>query len=82
MEGVVKVTQEKIVATTQQSVEIAVRKLFVVSQAEPLPLQIEDAARPKSVLKAQVIYGVILLIGRRRQKFLQLRKRFVKSKKK
>lgn len=53
LEGVVTVAQEKIVATTQQSVEIAARKIFIVSLAEQLPMQIEDAARPKSILKAQ-----------------------------
>jgi len=50
---VVVVAEKKVEATSQKDVEISVRRLFVVTKAEPLPLQIEDASRPKALLKAQ-----------------------------
>jgi len=53
VEGVITVPKEKVTSTTQQSVELQVHSFFVISEAETLPLQIEDAARPKAVLKEQ-----------------------------
>jgi aspartyl-tRNA synthetase len=53
VEGVVVVPKEKIEAATQKSVEISVRKLFIVSKAEQVPIQLEDVSRPKALLKAQ-----------------------------
>jgi len=54
IEGTVALTKEKILSTTQQSVEIQVSRFFVISEADsPLPLLIEDAARPKSFFQQQ-----------------------------
>lgn len=43
----------KVDGASQSDVEIAVHKLFVVSRAQVLPLQVEDAARPQALLDAQ-----------------------------
>lgn len=52
--GVVTVPEQPITTTTQSGVEVTVERLFVVSvAATPLPLQLEDAARPEAVLKEQ-----------------------------
>eukprot|EP01116_Phalansterium_solitarium_P002835 TRINITY_DN1312_c0_g1_i1.p1 TRINITY_DN1312_c0_g1~~TRINITY_DN1312_c0_g1_i1.p1 ORF type:complete len:601 (+),score=228.22 TRINITY_DN1312_c0_g1_i1:75-1805(+) len=53
VEGTVTVPKEKIETTSQQTVEILVTKLHVVSAAATLPMQLEDAARPKKVFKEQ-----------------------------
>lgn len=46
--GVVQLAPRPIESCTQQTVELHVRQMFVVSAAESrLPLQIEDAARPE-----------------------------------
>ena len=48
VQGVVQVAPRPVESCTQQSVELNVRQLFVVSSADPrLPLQIEDASRPE-----------------------------------
>lgn len=39
----------KIESCTEQTIELCIEQLFVVSQAKPqLPLQIEDASRPEN----------------------------------
>lgn len=54
VEGVISVTKDKIVSTSQQTVEISIQKFFLVSASESaLPLQLEDASRPKSFYKKQ-----------------------------
>ena len=63
VEGVIVVTKDKIESTTQQNVELQIKKILIVSQSTPnLPLQLEDASRPASVLKAQVCYIYIFII--------------------
>jgi hypothetical protein len=57
--GTITKAPEKIESTTQSDVEIQISSFFVVSAAEALPLQIEDAARPKSILKAQVCIRIM-----------------------
>jgi len=53
IEAVVKVPQDKIEATTQHNVELSVQRLFIVSASDAKrPLEVKDAACPKSVLKA------------------------------
>jgi aspartyl/asparaginyl-tRNA synthetase len=52
--GTITKAPEKIESTSQSDVEIQISSFFVVSAAEPYPLLIEDAARPKSILTAQV----------------------------
>ncbi|XP_065839423.1 aspartate--tRNA ligase, cytoplasmic-like [Oscarella lobularis] len=48
VEGVVKRVDEKITSVSQQDVEIHIDKIFVVSESVPrLPLQLDDAMRPK-----------------------------------
>ena len=48
-EAVVTSSPEPILAATVQSLELHVRKLYVLSSAEPnLPIQIEDAQRPET----------------------------------
>jgi len=52
--GTVSVPEQEIQTTSQSKVEISVERIFVVSvAATPLPLQLEDAMRPDSVLKEQ-----------------------------
>jgi aspartyl-tRNA synthetase len=52
VEGVVR--KAVVAVTTQNTVEIAVQKVFVVSRsASPLPLVLEDAARPQTILDEQ-----------------------------
>ncbi|CAF4780997.1 unnamed protein product, partial [Rotaria magnacalcarata] len=47
IEGEVTLTPSPIESCTQKDVELQVKKVFVVSSAEPrLPLLIEDAMRP------------------------------------
>jgi len=56
-ESIVDVEGTVIAATvescSQKTVEIQVKKLFLISRAEPVPISVEDAARPKSVYKQQ-----------------------------
>ena len=48
------VNAAKVEKTTQQDIEISVRKCFVISAAEaPLPIQLEDCSRPQPLFKAQ-----------------------------
>lgn len=50
IQGLVKTAPTKIASCSQQTVEIQVNKIFVISRSEPvLPLQIEDASRPVDV---------------------------------
>ena len=50
VEGFVRAAPQKIEGATQQSVELHVTQLWVVSVAEPrLPFLIEDASRPEEV---------------------------------
>jgi aspartyl-tRNA synthetase len=45
---------QPVMSTTQKDVELSVHKLFVVSKALPeLPFQVEDAARPDALVKAE-----------------------------
>lgn len=53
LEGEVKTVPQPITSTTQQDVEIAVKKFFVVSIAHTLPLQVEDVSRPQPILDEQ-----------------------------
>jgi aspartyl-tRNA synthetase len=54
VEGEVAKVSMRVEGTTQQEVELHVRKIFVVSAATPtLPLQVEDCQRPQPVLEAQ-----------------------------
>ncbi|KAF3901718.1 hypothetical protein AA313_de0200166 [Arthrobotrys entomopaga] len=43
--GVVSKPEEPVKSTTIQDVEIHITKLFIISEAGPLPIQIEDASR-------------------------------------
>ncbi|KAI9999275.1 hypothetical protein PInf_004095 [Phytophthora infestans] len=48
------VPDSPVVSTTQKDVELNVEKFFVVSKALPeLPFQVEDAARPDALVKAE-----------------------------
>lgn len=48
------VPDSPVLSTTQKDVELNVEKFFVVSKALPeLPFQVEDAARPDAVVKAE-----------------------------
>ncbi|XP_071788973.1 aspartate--tRNA ligase, cytoplasmic-like [Asterias amurensis] len=48
VEGTVAVVGQKIESCTQQDVELRIQRFYVISQSLPrLPLQIEDASRPK-----------------------------------
>jgi len=45
--GVVTKAPEPITAATQQDVEIAITKFFLVAQSQPCPIQVEDCLRPE-----------------------------------
>eukprot|EP01114_Cavostelium_apophysatum_P000293 TRINITY_DN10275_c0_g1_i2.p1 TRINITY_DN10275_c0_g1~~TRINITY_DN10275_c0_g1_i2.p1 ORF type:complete len:599 (+),score=188.35 TRINITY_DN10275_c0_g1_i2:52-1797(+) len=53
IEGTVVVPKEKIASCSQQDIEIHVKKIFLVTAAEQLPLQLEDLSRPIALLNAQ-----------------------------
>jgi len=55
VEGFVRAAPQKIEGATQQSVELHVTQLWVVSVAEPrLPFLIEDASRPEEVKEGEL----------------------------
>lgn len=51
IEGAVR--KADVPSTTQRTVEVAVRRLFVISRAVVVPLLVEDASRPQPVLDQQ-----------------------------
>ncbi|EFA80304.1 aspartyl-tRNA synthetase [Heterostelium album PN500] len=53
MEATVITTKEPINRCTQKDVELQVLSLFIVSEAQQLPLQLEDLARPTHELEQQ-----------------------------
>lgn len=64
IEGVVQLAPTKIESCSQQTVEMKVQKVFVVSSSEPvLPLQLEDASRPESELVADAGDGPIVRVN-------------------
>lgn len=52
--GEVRAVEEEISSCTQHDLELGVKELFVVSRSEPkLPIQLEDAERPRPLIKEQ-----------------------------
>ncbi|TMW66526.1 hypothetical protein Poli38472_004291 [Pythium oligandrum] len=50
----VSLAHQPVLSTTQKDVELTVQKLFIVSKSLPeLPFQVEDAARPDALVKAE-----------------------------
>ncbi|KYQ90799.1 aspartyl-tRNA synthetase [Tieghemostelium lacteum] len=53
MEAVVSVAPKEITSTTQKDVELQIKSLFIVSEAQPLPMLIEDLSRNQDKLDEQ-----------------------------
>ncbi len=53
VEGVLRKAEQQVVSCTVQQFELDVRRLFVVSAAALLPIQVTDCSVPQPVLSAQ-----------------------------